>query len=250
MAGGSVEAIGADLLKQAREKGVVMFIHGGDQQPLGADGWSGNMNNDYGQTSPTLAAYVAKDSGGKAKALVVNNSEFTEVNNGAKTFASSLEKFCDTCEVAEKLDFSIVDLTTTFPARIKATLQANPDINYVYAPYDFAATQISTALEQAGLAGKVKIVGADGNPQNLKAIKDGMQLASYARPWELMGWAIVDQMNRLFQGEKTINDDRGFQTEDYPMQLLDKSNLPDDVTEPWDAGIDYQAAYKKLWGVS
>jgi hypothetical protein len=65
-----------------------------------------------------------------------------------------------------------------------------------------------------------------------------------------MGWAMVDQMNRLFQGEKTVNDERGFQTEDYPAQLLDVSSLPDDVAGPWTAGIDYQTAYRKLWGVN
>ncbi|MFG2730412.1 sugar ABC transporter substrate-binding protein [Streptomyces canus] len=249
MAGGSVEAIGADLLRQMRAAGVQMFVHGGDNQPLGPKAWSGIMNNDYGQTAPVLADYVAKDSGGDAKVLLVNNSEFPEVNSGVKAFAKTLPEVCPSCKIEKQLDFSIADIQTTFPSRVKAMLQANPDINYIYAPYDFASTQMSTAIGQAGLTGKVKIVGADGNPQNLQALKDGTQAASYARPWELIGWAVADQMNRVFNGEPTVNDARGFQTEDYPMQLLDKSNLPKDVTAPWNAGTDYQAAYKKLWGI-
>ncbi|MEU9343814.1 substrate-binding domain-containing protein [Streptomyces sp. NPDC048278] len=249
MPGGTVEAVGTDLLKQMRKAGVAMFTLGGRSQPLGPSAWSGIMNNDYGLTSPALAAYVAKDSGGKAKVLMVNDSEFPDVANGVKVFESKIGEYCPGCRISQRLDFSITDISTTLPSRVKAILQAHPDINYIYAPYDFAATQMSTALAQAGLAGKVKLVGADGNPQNIQAIKDGTQTVSYARPSELMGWVVADQMNRIFNGRPTIDDAAGFQTEDYPTQLLDKSNLPADVAKPWDAGVDYQSAYKKLWGV-
>jgi ribose transport system substrate-binding protein len=251
MPGGSIATVGAQLMAQARQAGVQMVVMDGDDQTVTPTTWSANINNDYSETAPALAAYVTTHSGGKAHVLVINDSEYPGVDSGVKSFESSLKSDCPGCSVDQNMNLSIVDLQTTFPTRVKSTLQANPSIDWIYVGYDFIGTQVASAVQQLGLMGKVHLVGTDGNPQNLQAIKAGnVQAASYARATEWLGWAAVDELNRIYNHQPLIKDSRGFESENYGQQLLDSSNLPADVNANWDGGVDYRAQYEKLWGVS
>ena len=238
-----------NLLPKLRKAGIKLITMAGDLDKPSPTTWDATMQNDYGPYAEVLAAYVAlKDP--KAKVLVVNDSEYPQVDSGFKAFKKALAADCPTCSVGATLDFSIVDLQTTFPQQVKAALQAHPDITWVYAPYDFATVQINQAILQAGLVGKVKSVGTDANPQNLQALAQGEgQTASYARSDEWVGYAAADQMNRLFHGQKIWGTD-GFGGENYGIQLIDKSNLPSDTKTVWDGGYDFRSRYRTLWGLS
>jgi ribose transport system substrate-binding protein len=251
MPGGSIATIGASLMAKARAAGVQMVTQGGSDQTVTPTTWSVNVNNDYSETSPALAAYVTAQSDGKAQVLMINDSEYPEVNSGYNTFKAKLAAWCPGCSVAAQLNLSIVDLQTTFPAQVQSVLQAHPNINWIYVGYDFIGTQVITAVDQLGLASKIHLVGADGNPQNLEAVKSGnVESASYARGMEMIGWAAVDELNRIFNHQPLVKDANGWESENYPQELIDSSNLPSNVTADWDSGIDYQAEYKKLWGIS
>ncbi|MEU6192225.1 sugar ABC transporter substrate-binding protein [Streptomyces sp. NPDC047061] len=245
--GASKTQVGS-LLPKLRKAGIKLITMAGELDKPSATTWDATMQNDYAPFAKVLAAYVAlKDP--KAKVLVVNDSEYPQVNSGFQAFKKALAAYCPTCSVGATLDFSIVDLQTTFPQKVKASLQSHPDVTWVYAPYDFAGVQINQAILQAGLVGKVKTVGTDGNPQNLQALAEGQgQTASYARSNEWVGYAAADQMNRLFNGEKIWGTD-GFGGENYGIQLFDKSNLPSDTKTVWSGGYDFRNRYRELWGL-
>jgi ribose transport system substrate-binding protein len=251
MPGGAIATVGPELMAKARAAGVEMVTMGGSDQTVSPTTWSVNVNNDYNETSPALAAYVTAHSAGKAQVLTINDSEFPEVDSGYKTFKSDLAAWCAKCSVAAELNLSIANLQTTFPAQVQSVLQAHPNINWIYVGYDFIGTQVITAVNQLGLASKIHLVGADGNPQNLEAIKSGnVEVASYARGYDWVGWVAVDELNRIYNHQPLVKDAQGWESEYFPQQLIDSSNLPADVAANWDAGIDYQAQYKKLWGIS
>ncbi|WP_437773364.1 sugar ABC transporter substrate-binding protein [Arthrobacter sp. KNU40] len=248
-AGASAEQIGPALLAKAREAGIVMMNFGGDNDPTGPAGWSATMNVDFGPPAPALAAYVAKASNGGAHVLVLDNSEYDIVHNGVTSFKQALEQDCPSCNVVDVMDTAVADMDQSLTARVQAELQAHPEINYINVTIDAIGSEAATAIQQLGLAGKVKLVGTDGLPQTMQFVDQGVQAATYARSWDLMGWGVADEMNRIFNQEPVAKDSRGFVTENYPTQLIDKSNLPADITKNWSGGAAYEAMYRNLWGV-
>ncbi len=245
--GPNVAQFSAALLAQARAQGIVMATQGAHTEPLGPNGWNLVVNNEYGQRSPGLAAWVANDSGGTGQVLVIDNSEFLGTHTGPVNFDKTLKQICDKCKVADTLDLAVADVSTSLPARIKASLQANPNINYIYSPFDFASVSIISAVEQAGFANKVKVVGIDGNPQNIQLLKQGRQAATYATAADLWSWEVADNVNRIFQGQAPVA--KNGIIDDYPSQLFDTKHQPSAsaAKNGWNGGIDYQADYKKLW---
>lgn len=80
-------------------------------------------------------------------------------------------------------------------------LQANPDIRGIFAINDPAALGARAALEKAGKADQVKIIGFDGQPEGKQAIKDGKIYADPIQFPDQMGIQIVDAIVRHSQGE-------------------------------------------------
>ncbi len=64
------------------------------------------------------------------------------------------------------------DTTKAYNAT-KALLAAHPDVDGVWSANDNMAMGAIQALKEAGLAGKVKVTGTDGNPEAFDAIKAG-----------------------------------------------------------------------------
>jgi len=81
-------------------------------------------------------------------------------------------------------------------------LQAHPDLRGIFAINDPAALGARAALEQAGKADQVRIVGFDGQPEGKLAIREGK---IYADPIQFpaeMGVKVVDAIVRHSKGEE------------------------------------------------
>jgi ribose transport system substrate-binding protein len=193
------------------------------------------------QTGEAGAWFTIADSDGKAKAIVVNDTSFVLGVERTKGQLDVLEQ-CGGCEVAEEVEFQVVDLTTKLPGQIQSALAANPDVDYILAPYDAAATFIAQGVQQAGRANDVKIVSADGNIANLDMVRNGgPEVALAANPLEWVGFVGVDDLNRIFQGEEPV-------PPEYPLKLLTAENLPPEG-QAWTGDVDYVQLYKDHWGV-
>lgn len=73
-------------------------------------------------------------------------------------------------------------------------LQAHPDIEAIFAINDPAALGARAALEKAGKADQIKIVGFDGQPEGKQAIKDGKIFADPIQFPDKMGVRIVQDI--------------------------------------------------------
>ncbi|MEY5014943.1 MAG: D-ribose-binding periplasmic protein precursor [Verrucomicrobiota bacterium] len=80
-------------------------------------------------------------------------------------------------------------------------LQAHPDIQAIFAINDPAALGARAALEKAGRADKVLIIGFDGQPEGKQAIKQGKIYADPIQFPEQMGAKAVDAIVRHSKGE-------------------------------------------------
>lgn len=80
-------------------------------------------------------------------------------------------------------------------------LQANPDVNLVYAHNDDMALGALQVLEQNKLAGKVKIVGVDGLMEAINTISTGKYDATVLNDPQLLGKTVVDTALGVLEGK-------------------------------------------------
>ncbi len=80
-------------------------------------------------------------------------------------------------------------------------LQAHPEIRGIFAINDPAALGARAALEKAGKADRILIIGFDGQPEGKQAIKQGKIHADPIQFPEQMGAKAVDSIVRHSKGE-------------------------------------------------
>ncbi len=80
-------------------------------------------------------------------------------------------------------------------------LQSHPDLRVIFAINDPSALGARAALEKAGKAEQIQIIGFDGLPEGKQAIKEGKIYADPVQFPEQMGTGVVDAIVRHFKGE-------------------------------------------------
>lgn len=84
---------------------------------------------------------------------------------------------------------------------ISASLAKSPDLEGVFATNLFSAQGVSTGLRQAGKAGKVKMVGFDAGPDQIKQLKAGQVQALVAqKPYDI-GFQGIEQAVAALTGK-------------------------------------------------
>ncbi len=81
-------------------------------------------------------------------------------------------------------------------------IQAHPDLRGIFAINDPSALGAWAAIESAGKASQVKIVGFDGQPEGKQAIKDGKIYADPIQFPDKMGVETARAIMRYFEGEE------------------------------------------------
>ncbi len=84
-------------------------------------------------------------------------------------------------------------------------LQAQAEINAVFAHNDEMALGALIAIQSAGRADKIKVVGFDATDDAVKAVEEGRMLATVAQQPRLIGALGVETALRVLQGE-TVDD--------------------------------------------
>jgi ribose transport system substrate-binding protein len=80
-------------------------------------------------------------------------------------------------------------------------LQAHPDLAGIFAINDPSALGARAALEKAGRADRVKIIGFDGQPEGIQGIDEGKIYADPVQFPDKMGRMTVETIVRYFAGE-------------------------------------------------
>ncbi len=196
------------------------------------------------ETATARAAWVAHVGGENARIMEMTEPDYMGVTIASVAFHEALASICSGCTISE-VPFNLTDLYgPELRAKTEAGLLQNPDANVVTFPYDTALVLGgAAAITGSGRAADLHVLGGECLAPNVELIRaGGGQDACVALPYPWMGWAAVDGLNRIFQGEADV--DSGIGT-----QLIDKDhNLPaEGVT--YDGIGDYQANYKKIWGV-
>lgn len=214
-----------------------------------------NSNSLMDETIPTeqnlrddgyaLGQQMYKSTAGHPRLVIMYDASFAVTGfrrEGTEKFFSDCQTAGGDCKILETKNFLVTELTTRVPSLASQVARAHPDMNAMWMSYDSAESFLTQGLRQAGVArDKVGLYGFDGNQANIKAIREGdFQVASLAGPFEWIGWAEVDSLNRLFQGQQPVPNI-------IRTKLMTKANVPS--TDIWAGDEPYQDAYKKAWGV-
>jgi ribose transport system substrate-binding protein len=196
------------------------------------------------------AAYIADRTDGDAKIIKVTQTDALvgiHINTG---FERALASQCPTCEIVASVEFTVADLISgQLGSAISAALVQHPDANVVFTPYD--AVILLAAGPAVANSGRtdVLITGTEGLPPTIDLIRSGAQVAAFGYPARRVGWAAVDGVNRLLQGEAQVDSGIGLQVLDAEQLPADPDYYDGNIDEDGAAIVEYQAVYRSLWGL-
>lgn len=198
-----------------------------------------NFAKVYGEDK---AAIVIAKTDAKAKVMILDVPDLVTVAALTDGFEAGMAA-CKTCKVVTTVDLTTVDqVNGAVEQKVTTALARNPSVDTIFQSTDgLFLTGVQNAILNSGRAGKLLVVGSEGFPSNLDAIRSGsgqnIAMAFDAR-WE--GWASVDAMNRAFAGAPQVHGGQGY------VYIDAKTNMP--PSGAWDSKIDFRSGFKALWG--
>jgi ABC-type sugar transport system substrate-binding protein len=246
VSGQSIDILGQALDAAKAKKIPVIDMYSTDQVGGSTNGIYANVGGTpFSQRSAALLSdFVIADSGGDANVLFVNVPDFKILQIVADAVDGNFKTQCPACTVTP-LNVSIGDLTGgTVASQVVSTLQSKSKIDYVYVTIGDLATGLPEALQAAGLADKVKIVGGVPNTEQVQSLIDGKATAYTPLGRPASAWAAIDVMARLSVGMDA--DAKGHEL--LPSVIWTPDNVPKPAQD-YQGAENYQAQFKKLWGV-
>jgi ribose transport system substrate-binding protein len=190
-AGIAVTCINPDALaapiKKAKDAGIPIVTFDADSPSSGRYSFLATGNKAAGAMA---ADYLGKELNGKGKVAIctlpgqLNHEE--RVAGFKETMASKYPDIEIVSTVNGKADQTIA------ATMMSGVLQANPDVNGIFASDATSGVGVATAVKEAGKVGQVKIVSFDTDKGTLDLIKDGTITASVAQgTWNMGYWSMM-----------------------------------------------------------
>lgn len=207
-------------------------------------GASNGCSNDA-EMGRVLAYYFVSDSGGKGNAIIEHVAAYPVLTAFTDAFTATVKSLCPSCKT-QIVDITIPDLAAgKIPSRMVSALKTNPDANYMVFDYGPFAEGINSALNAAGLGGKVKIIGQAADAGAIAALKSGQQAAWTGFDPGYQPYAMFDAMFRDQAGLPINQTEQALQ----PTQILTKSNINSVNIQNgfWSEPADTPSQFKALW---
>lgn len=198
------------------------------------------------QFAKTQAAYAIDKTNGKANVIQLYETDVAVAHHLGDGYSRWMAT-CKDCKVW-KVPFTGADLISgKLQAKVAAALSRYPTANVVSAPYDATILLgIGPAVAAARASGrKLLLTGGEGLGPNITLIKKGVQDFAAGLPAAWVGWAAIDGVNRIFHGMPQVGEGLGNQAIDKTHNLPTKTAFFDGPSS-----VDYQDAYRKLWGAA
>lgn len=198
------------------------------------------------ESGEVAAAKAVVEAAGEGQFAIFNFPEFSVLKNRTEAAQKKIEE-CAACEVLPIINSTSAEAEKTLPTATSTLLQKNPDLTGILTGIDTFLTnyQLPTIRQQNS---EIAVYTFQGGPPTLEAVEKGEIDADAAVPLIWGGWSAIDNVARLFAGQKT--NEGGL-----PLRLLDENNIKEALIHPasngyWDAdGFDYRGEYEKLWGL-
>ena len=178
---------------------------------------SASISSDNQLGGKLAADYLAKSLGKKGGSVVVMNEQ-----PGVSTTEARIAGFVKEIKKFKNIKLLKTQFTGDNPAQAASTItslfSANQNLGGVFATNVLVAEGTDTGLKNAGVAGKVKIVGYDADPEQVTDLKKGVVQALIAQEPFQEGVDGVQQAVNAIKGKPT----KSILTK---LAVLTKSNL-------------------------
>ena len=172
------------------------------------------IDREINATGIATAQIVSNNSQGAG----LGGQEFVKALSGKGRYVELLGKESDTNAGVRSKGYN--DVLTQYPdlkkvakqsanwdqqeafTKMETIIQRNRNIDGVIAGNDTMALGAVAALKSAGLTGKVKVVGFDGSPDAVSAIKKGQMDATVLQPAALISRMAVEQADQYIKNGK------------------------------------------------
>ena len=187
----AVTAMDADAYKDpinnAIASGIPVVMFDSDSPESNRTTFLGTSNYAAGQTA---AHYVADKLGGKGRVACLTRTGQTNINERIQGFTEEIAAKYPDIEVVQVVDAGNDENEAA--SNMASLLASDSNIDYIFAALQQAVLGTETALSEAGLTGKVKIVGFDTDKTTLDSIKAGSVDATLSQsPYEEGFWSLI-----------------------------------------------------------
>ena len=204
-----------------------------------------NVSTDPLEVARVTALAAIVQSGGHAGVVVFTDTNYELPRTKAEAMAAVV-RGCSGCTLLEVRDVSISRNAELMPGTARALLARYGKrwthalaINDIY--FDYAAPVLTqSALPNTALS---MLSAGDGSESAFLRIRKGtFQTGTVAEPLNLHGWQLVDEMNRLFAGERVTGTV-------FPVHLVTADNVDADGGDRlvYDPANGYRDIYRRIW---
>jgi ribose transport system substrate-binding protein len=197
----------------------------------------------FGATGKTLADFTVGRGGKKTNAVFIGGSTFPGLDAVQNAYKTEYKTLCPDCSF-DALNEPASAIGTTLPSAVVAYLTKHPNVNYLALGEGSMSIGLPQALQAAHL--KAKIVGVYPSQTELQALSagtiDGIVMFQQGDAM----WQMTDALARYFAGVDVAD-----AMKPSPAWAITKDSASElSGRGPYFLIENYQADYKKLWGVS
>lgn len=201
----------------------------------------------FNTAAELLADWVILEAKGDVNALIPIVGGVIPSPGMKDAIKQEFATYCPKCTY-KFIDIPLADFASSKLANdIQASVSGDPNVNWIIDQLDSMEPSTITAINTAGRAGKIKVVGYNGSTFAIKDVQDKKAMVmdvGESAPW--IGYATMDQAFRILLGKPTVK-------ESAPVRVFDSTNAsaagtPPTLTEGY--GSSFQDGFKKLWGMS
>lgn len=191
------------------------------------------------------AKYIISKTDGKAKIIDENFVGQLLGTYQQDGFVAGL-KSCSGCQIVDSVHVNNAILGAGQDKQLMAAAAVqHPDANVI--TYAFSSMLQTSQLQSVvtTMGHSVLVVGGEGQPANLDSIRSGSAVptAEIAYNGTQLGWALIDETNRVFAGQPAVPEGIGW-------AIVDKTHNTGAKGQFYATPFDFEAIYRASWGVS
>ena len=176
-----------DPINNAIESGIPIVTFDSDSPDSNRTTFLGTSNY---QAGVTAADYIGEKLGGKGRVACLTRTGQSNINERIDGFTTEIADKYPDIEMVQVVDAGNDENEAA--TNLSSLLSTDSDIDYIFAALQQAVLGTETALSEAGLTGKIKVVGFDTDSTTLDSIKSGSVEATLSQsPYAEGFWSMI-----------------------------------------------------------
>ena len=231
-----------NYIVQARGRGIKM-VEAEGYPPSSGQHYDAYVTDVSGITGKIEAWYAIAKSNGSAKVAFFWDPSAISLAAGLAGAKAEMAK-CSGCQVLDTYltNSSLGAMPTQESGDVTSLLRHyGSNLQYILTSYGFGLQSIATTVQSCHCT--TQVLTKNGEQASLGLIHQGLVQVDSGTSSVWIGWATVDQLVRLFAGQKPL----GPFAEGLPVHIFTSANLPSN--DLWVPPINFKAMYLRIWGV-